>query len=71
MVSPGSFVAVNFMMLADLSDEDANRFTSFYGMNGQNTFRAVLQTLGMHDVRGRPKPSWDVFRKYVRPRRDQ
>jgi hypothetical protein len=61
----GAFAAVNFMMLADLSDDEADRFTKFYGMAGQQTFRAVLQTLGMHDVRGQPKPSWQVFVRNV------
>ena len=59
----GTFSAVNFMMLADLADADADQFASFYGMKGQQTFRALLQTLGMFDVHGRPKPSWQVFTK--------
>jgi hypothetical protein len=64
--SQGAFQAVNFMMLADLSDADADQFTAFYGMKGQNVFRALLQTLGMFDVRGQPKPSWDVFTRRLR-----
>jgi hypothetical protein len=60
-----AFECVNFMMLADLSDSDADNYAGFYGMRGSSKFRALLQTLGMHDVRGNPKPSWEIFRQYL------
>lgn len=59
--APASFAAVNFMTLADLSDADAERFASFYGMKGQAAFTGVLKTLGLFDQQGRPKKSWEVL----------
>jgi hypothetical protein len=59
---PTPFAAVNFMMLADLSDRDTERFASFYGMQDSQAFKAVLQTLGMFDQNGTPKKSWGVLR---------
>ncbi len=59
------FEAANFMMLADLSDEQAAQFAAFYGMKGDRAFTALIQTLGMFDVRGRPKKGWQVFQKHV------
>jgi hypothetical protein len=56
-----AFAAVNFMTLADLSDDDAERFASFYGMKGNAAFKGVLQTLGLFDKNGNPKKSWDVL----------
>ena len=60
------FEAANFMMLADLSDEEAARFAQFYGMKGNRAFTALIQTLGMFDTRGRPKKGWQVFQKHAR-----
>ncbi|WP_321471598.1 hypothetical protein [uncultured Paludibaculum sp.] len=62
---PGAFDAVNFMNLADLSDQDANQYTKFYGLTGHDAFRGMLQTLGMFDKNGRPKKGWDVFRQGI------
>ncbi len=61
-----TIAAANFMMLADLSDQDAEWWVSFYGMTGVPAFRGVLQTLGMYDTRGQPKDSLEVFRKNIR-----
>jgi hypothetical protein len=60
------FEAANFMMLADLSDQEAAQFAQFYGMRGDRAFTALIQTLGMFDTRGRPKKGWQVFQKHVR-----
>ena len=59
-MDPQAFDAVNFMMLADLSPVATQRFANYYGINAP-AFRAALQTLGMFDVYGRPKPGWAVF----------
>ena len=56
-------VAANFMMLADLSDDDADRWVSYYGMSGVPSFRGTLQTLGMYDTRGQAKASLGVLRQ--------
>ena len=56
-----AFAAVNFMNLADLSDEDAEQFSSFYGLKGHAAFKGVLQTLGLFDKDGRPKKSWAIL----------
>jgi hypothetical protein len=59
--TPGAFEAVNFMMLADLSEAAASRFADSYGLNGYGAFKALIQTLGMFDGKGRPKKAWTVF----------
>jgi hypothetical protein len=59
------FEAANFMMLADLSDEQAANFAQFYGMKGNRAFTALIQTLGMFDVQGKPKKAWQVFQQHV------
>jgi hypothetical protein len=60
--NPAPFEAVNFMTLADLSDADTEKFSSFYGLK-TSAFRGAIQTLGMFDVQGRPKKGWDSFRQ--------
>jgi hypothetical protein len=62
---PGAFDAVNFMNLADLSDADAHQYTKFYGLPGHESFRGMLQTLGLFDATGRPKKAWEVFRQGI------
>jgi hypothetical protein len=59
-------VAANFMMLADLSDADADRWVSYYGLTTMPAFRGTLQTLGVYDTRGEAKPSLDVLRTNLR-----
>lgn len=61
--NPTPFEAVNFMMLADLSDADTEKFSQFYGMKNSRSFRGAIQTLGMFDMQGRPKKGWDAFRQ--------
>lgn len=58
------FVAANFMTLADLSDADTNGYANFYGLN-LPAFKQSLQTLGLFDMNGRAKKSWEIFRKYL------
>jgi hypothetical protein len=60
-----NFDAANVMMLADLSDKDAQGFATFFKLGSDQTFKAALQTIGLFDTRGRPKKAWDVFRQHV------
>jgi hypothetical protein len=61
--------AGNFFLLSDLPDKFVKDLAGFYGMPNQAVFLAFLQTLGMFDLQGRPKKSWDVFRTEMEPRR--
>jgi hypothetical protein len=60
------FEAVNWMLLADLSDTATKQFSQFYGLKGATKFEATLQTLGVFDTNGKPKKSWFIFRDQVR-----
>jgi hypothetical protein len=62
---PAAFEAVNFMNLADLSDQAAAQYASFYGMRGHEPFKGLLQTLGLFDKSGRPKKAWEVLRSGI------
>jgi hypothetical protein len=63
---PQAFDAVNWMMLADLSDATTKHYSEFYGLKGAAKFEAVLQTMGLFDSQGRPKKSWEILRKEFR-----
>ena len=58
---PSAFAAVNFMTLADLSDADSQQFATFYGQPNNTAFRGSLQSLGLFDANGKPKPSWAIL----------
>ena len=58
-------LGVNFMMLADLSDQVRGDLSSFYGLGGDEAFEAFLQSLGMFDSMGNPKEAWHVFTENV------
>jgi hypothetical protein len=62
---PGAFDAVNFMNLADLSEDDARGFTEFYGLK-LPAFKGTLQTLGVFDQQGKPKKAWNELTKGMR-----
>ena len=55
-----------FWLMADLKDEFVRDLGSFYGINNSDTFKSFLQTLGMHDGRGKPKKAWDVFTRELK-----
>jgi hypothetical protein len=52
--------AGNLFLLADLPDKFVKDLAGFYGMPNQKVFLTYLQTLGLFDLQGRPKKSWDV-----------
>ncbi len=57
--------AACFWLLADLKDEFVRELTKFYGVDA-GTFKSFLQTLGMFDAKGQPKPAWDVYRAEIK-----
>ena len=61
-----TFPAGSFFLLADLRDKFATDLASYYGINGHEPFRSFLQTVGMFDTSGRPKKSWEVFRRNLK-----
>jgi hypothetical protein len=61
--------AGNFFLLADLPDKFVKDLGGFYGITGSKVFLAYLQSLGMFDLNGRPKKSWDVFRSELKRKR--
>ncbi len=58
---PSAFAAVNFMMLADLSDHVVDQFAGFYGLKTP-AFKGMLQSMGVFDGNGKPKKSWNILR---------
>lgn len=70
--APDSFEAGNFMTLADLTEEDAKAYSSFYDPGNQvPLLKSALQTLGMFDANGRGKPAWLLLSSYLRSMRSQ
>jgi len=63
---PGAFGAINFMTLADLSDEQGGQYAAYYGQRHNEAFKGTLQSLGMFDAHGQPKKSWFVLRENLR-----
>lgn len=59
-----TFAAVSVMMLADLSDAETQKFAEFYGLQTE-AFKSALQTLGLHDKAGQPKPGWAIVKDYA------
>jgi hypothetical protein len=57
--SSNSFDAVNFMTLGDLSDQFVGTVAGYYGLVTPE-FKSALQTLGLFDGAGQPKPAWSV-----------
>jgi hypothetical protein len=57
------FIAANFFLMSDMSDQMVAGFGGYYGLANQKTFMAYLQYLGMFDQNNRPKASWSVFQK--------
>ena len=54
--------AGNFFLLADLPDSLVKNLGKGYGLEAK-VFLSFLQSVGMYDLQGRPKKSWDVFRQ--------
>jgi hypothetical protein len=53
-------VGATFLFMSDLPRSMVDFFAQYYGSNNEN-FKAYLQTLGLIDRGGRPKPAWDVL----------
>ena len=54
-----------FFVMADMKDEFVRDLSHFYGI-GTDTFKSFLQTLGMYDMKGKPKKSWQVYEREMR-----
>ncbi|HLI84354.1 MAG TPA: hypothetical protein VKV17_10575 [Bryobacteraceae bacterium] len=61
---PAAFAAVNVMTLADLGERETEQYTSVYGLKSP-AFRGALQTLGLFDQNGQPKPALKVIEEQI------
>ena len=50
-----------FWLLADLKSDVVDTLAKYYGVSNSAAFKSFLQTLGMFDGNGRPKPAWSVY----------
>ncbi len=57
------FVFVNFFLMSDLPDEMVNDFAKYYKLPDVDRFKSYLQTLGIFDKNGNPKPAWYVLKR--------
>ena len=57
------FVFVNFFLMSDLPDEMVNDFAKYYKLPDVDLFKSYLQTLGIFDKNGNPKPAWYVLKR--------
>lgn len=52
-----------FLFLSDFSQAVVDALGAYYRAANSDSFKAYLQTLGLFERTGTPKPAWDVFRK--------
>lgn len=50
-----------FWLLADLKPQVVDQLARYYGLSNARVFKSFLQTLGMFDGNGMPKPAWSVY----------
>src|SRR5262249_17283713 len=55
-------VGATFLFMSDLPRAMVEFFGLYYGSQSGN-FKAYLETLGLHDRNGKPKPAWSVFQR--------
>jgi hypothetical protein len=56
----GRVIGATFLFMSDLPKALVDFFGGYYGSNNAN-FKAYLQTLGLHERNGTPKPAWNVL----------
>ncbi len=64
-------VGATFLFMSDLSDFVVNYLGLYYRLPNSGNFKAYIQTLGILERDGTPKPAWDVFRREALALRDQ
>ena len=58
---PGDFEFVNFFLMADFPKWLVDEFGKYYKAEGSERFKAYIETLGLHDGQGQPKPAWKAL----------
>jgi hypothetical protein len=56
-------VGATFLFMSDLSRFIVEYLGIYYRLPNSDNFKAYLQTLGVIEQNGTPKPAWDVFRR--------
>ena len=62
---PERFAFANFFLMFDMPAWVVEDLARYYDLADSVHFRAYLQTLGLFDALGRPKPAWQVWRDGV------
>jgi hypothetical protein len=57
----GKIAAANFFCYADYTVQTAQAIAASAGLGDRPLFVSFMESLGMFDVNGNPKPSWTVF----------
>lgn len=52
-----------FLFMSDFSKDVVDSLGQYYRLPNSSNFKAYLQTLGIVERNGTPKPAWDVFRR--------
>ena len=55
-------VGATFLFMSDLPKALVDMLGGYYGSQNK-AFKAYLETLGLRDGKGNPKPAWDVYRR--------
>jgi hypothetical protein len=56
-------IGATFLFMSDFSRAVVDYLGAYYGASGSENFKAYLQTLGIFERNGTPKPAFEVFRE--------
>lgn len=56
-------VSMNYLFMSDLPKALVDTLAAYYQLPNSGNFKAYLETLGLFDRQGKPKPAWEVFRR--------
>lgn len=59
----GRVVGATFLFMSDFSQAVVDTLSRYYKLPNSDNFKAYIETLGLLERDGTPKPAWDVFRR--------
>lgn len=63
-------IGATFLFMSDLSQFVVDYLGMYYRLPNSENFKAYIQTLGLIERNGTPKPAWDVFRRRAQALKD-
>jgi hypothetical protein len=60
-IAGGKVAAANFYIYADYTPQNARHIATSAGLGSSSLFVTFMESLGMFDLNGNPKPSWTTF----------